>query len=122
MTKDDQLKDNQQNHVLNEGSAETSAMNTANKTKAMEGEGMGGHNFGSLVNPPSGDDSANPSQNAGYTNEYFRRTEPLEEDTANNNFKPANQEGAPDYQAAQGYKKGPEAQDDGSERIEHIET
>jgi hypothetical protein len=53
-----------------------------------EGQPMGGHNFGEKSVTPSGDDKNNPSQNAGYTNEYFRRTEPAEEKTDSNNFKP----------------------------------
>jgi hypothetical protein len=53
-----------------------------------EGQPMGGHSFGDNNVTPSGDDKNNPSQNAGYTNEYFRRTEPAEEHTESNNFKP----------------------------------
>src|SRR6187402_2490985 len=45
----------------------------------MEGEGMGGHKFGNENHPPTGDDPANPSRNAGYTNGYFARTAPSEE-------------------------------------------
>ncbi len=67
----------------------------------MEGQGMGGHNFGNEGNlTPTGDDKDNPSQNAHYRNAYFARTEPLIEDTANNNFKAAGQEGSPDYDNA----------------------
>lgn len=70
--------------------------------QVREGKGMGGHNFGEDGNPtPTGDDKDNPSRNAGYTNAYFRRTKPTEEDTANNNFKPDYQQGEPDYEAAQ---------------------
>jgi len=53
-----------------------------------EGQPMGGQNFGSNNVTPSGDDKNNPSQNAGYSNAYFKRTEPAEEHTESNNFKP----------------------------------
>ncbi|MCC8426174.1 hypothetical protein [Mucilaginibacter sp. UR6-11] len=53
-----------------------------------EGQPMGGENFGANNVTPSGDDKNNPSQNAGYTNAYFRRTEPAEEHPENSNFKP----------------------------------
>ncbi|MFD2146342.1 hypothetical protein [Mucilaginibacter antarcticus] len=53
-----------------------------------EGQPMGGHSFGENNTTPAGDDKNNPSQNAGYRNEYFRRTEPSEEHTESNNFKP----------------------------------
>lgn len=66
----------------------------------MEGEGMGGHKFGGTSNPPTGDDPANPSRNAGYTNGYLAKTEPSEEVPENNNFKSQHQEGEPDYHTA----------------------
>ncbi|MES2279528.1 MAG: hypothetical protein V4592_26075 [Bacteroidota bacterium] len=70
--------------------------------KAMEGQPMGGHNFGKQgTTTPTGDDKDNPSRNAGYTNPYFARTEPSDEDTANNNFKAAHQQGEPNYDKAQ---------------------
>jgi hypothetical protein len=69
-----------------------------------EGQPMGGENFGANNVTPSGDDKNNPSQNAGYTNAYFRRTQPAEEHTESNNFKPLNQEGSPDYEKAQSGK------------------
>lgn len=82
------------------------------KNKAMEGEGMGGHQFGrDGKSTPMGDDKDNPSQNAGYTNGYFARTGPSDEDTANNNFKAAHQEGEPDYDAAQGQPNIPGPQE-----------
>jgi hypothetical protein len=65
-----------------------------------EGQPMGGENFGANNVTPSGDDKNNPSQNAGYTNAYFRRTEPSEEHPENSNFKPLDQEGRPDYDKA----------------------
>lgn len=61
-----------------------------------ESHGMGGHAFGEMNETRSGDDPANPSRNAGYNNEYFRRTEPSEEHPENQNFKPDHQEGTPD--------------------------
>jgi len=63
----------------------------------MEGHGMGGENFGQNNLTPSGDDKANPSQNAGYTNEYFRRTQPAEEHPENSNFTDPNQAGQANY-------------------------
>lgn len=66
----------------------------------MEGEGMGGQEFGGNSNPPTGDDPANPSRNAGYSNGYFARTAPLEEHPENNNFKAESQQGQPDYEQA----------------------
>ncbi|MDB5029642.1 hypothetical protein [Mucilaginibacter sp.] len=63
------------------------------KTKPIrEGQPMGGENFGANNITPSGDDKNNPSQNAGYSNEYFRRTEPSEEHPENNNFKAQDQQ------------------------------
>ncbi|RYZ96942.1 MAG: hypothetical protein EOP47_22815 [Sphingobacteriaceae bacterium] len=53
----------------------------------MESHGEGGHKFGENNQTPSGDDKNNPSQYAGNTNEYFRRSEPSQEVTQNNNFK-----------------------------------
>lgn len=77
--------------------------------EVREGQPMGGHKFNQEGSPtPMGDDKDNPSRNAGYTNGYFARTEPLTEDTANNNFKAAYQEGAPDYDAAQPNVPGPQ--------------
>jgi hypothetical protein len=72
----------------------------SNRPHGMEGEGMGGHNFGKDGKAPMGDDKDNPSRNAGYNNAYFARVAPTEEDTGNNNFKAAHQEGEPDYDAA----------------------
>ncbi len=67
----------------------------------MEGKPMGGHNFGKNNVTPSGDDKNNPSQNAGYSNAYFARTEPSEEHPEDTNFKSPNQDGWPDYSKAQ---------------------
>ncbi|WP_419698780.1 hypothetical protein [Mucilaginibacter sp. NFX135] len=66
----------------------------------MESRGMGGQNFGENNVTPSGDDEANPSQNAGYTNEYFRRTQPAEEHPENSNFTDPDQVGQPNYSQA----------------------
>lgn len=63
----------------------------------MEGHGMGGENFGKNNLTPSGDDQANPSQTAGYTNEYFRRTQPAEEHPENSNFTDPSQAGQSNY-------------------------
>lgn len=81
------------------------------KRKAMEGEGMGGHRFDQDGDTPMGDDKDNPSRNAGYTNGYFSRTGPSDEDTANNNFKAAGQEGQADYGAAHGSPNTPGPQE-----------
>lgn len=71
--------------------------------QATEGQGVGGHNFGREGSAtPMGDDKDNPSRNAGYSNAYFARVAPSEEDTANNNFKAEHQQGEPDYDAAKG--------------------
>jgi hypothetical protein len=67
----------------------------------MEGEPMGGQNFGENNLTPSGDDKNNPSRNGGYSNAYFARTEPAEEHPEDTNFKSPQQDGAPDYSKAQ---------------------
>jgi hypothetical protein len=67
----------------------------------MEGKGMGGENFGKNNLTPAGDDKNNPSQNAGYSNAYFARTEPSEEHPEYSNFTAKNQDGVPDYSKAQ---------------------
>src|ERR1700748_1563763 len=74
-----------------------------NSKPIREGEPMGGHKCGENNNTPSGDDKNNPSQNAGYKNAYFRRTEPSEEHPEDTNFRSSEQEGAPDYDKAQPY-------------------
>ena len=61
----------------------------------MEGNGMGGEKFGQNNLTPAGDDNANPSQNAGYDNAYFRRNEPAEEHPENSNFTAKVQQGEP---------------------------
>lgn len=66
-----------------------------------EGKPMGGQNFGQNNLTPAGDDKNNPSQNAGYSNAYFARTEPSEEHPEDTNFKSEYQNGAPDYNSAQ---------------------
>jgi hypothetical protein len=72
--------------------------------KGYESHGMGGQSFGEPNVTRSGDDAANTSQNAGYDNDYFKRTEPLEEHPENNNFKPAEQAGAANTNMEQGEK------------------
>jgi hypothetical protein len=71
-----------------------------NKT-GTEGQPVGGGNFGKNNQTPSGDDKNNPSQNAGYSNQYFRRTEPSDEHPEDTNFKSADQDGSPKYDKAQ---------------------
>ncbi|TWR26123.1 hypothetical protein FPZ42_10870 [Mucilaginibacter achroorhodeus] len=73
----------------------------ANKP-AMEGQGYGGQSFGDDSNTPSGDDANNPSRNAGYSNDYFKRTEPAEEHPEFNNFKDPNQLGQSNFTEASG--------------------
>ncbi|MBB5394497.1 hypothetical protein [Mucilaginibacter sp. AK015] len=68
----------------------------------MEANGAGGDRFGENSNTPSGDDGNNPSQNAGYSNDYFKRTEPSEEHPENNNFKDPNQLGQSNYTESTG--------------------
>jgi hypothetical protein len=82
-----------------------------------EGQPMGGKNFGANNITPSGDDKNNPSQNAGYSNEYFRRTQPAEEHTESNNFKPLDQEGTADYEKAKNGKS-----DDDENETESTQT
>lgn len=60
----------------------------AETNEVREGQPMGGHGFGKSNITPSGDDKNNPSQNAGYSNAYFARTEPSEEHPENSNFTP----------------------------------
>jgi hypothetical protein len=66
----------------------------------MEGNGMGGENFGQNNITQGGNDKDNPSQMAGDNNAYFNRTQPAEEHPENNNFKDPNQAGNPNYSAA----------------------
>jgi hypothetical protein len=68
----------------------------------MEANGAGGQRFGENSNTPSGDDANNPSQNAGYSNDYFKRSEPLEEHPENDNFRDPNQLGQSNYSEATG--------------------
>ncbi|GAA4918269.1 hypothetical protein [Mucilaginibacter defluvii] len=70
----------------------------------MESHGYGGHAFGEENNTPSGDAPNNPSQNAGYTNAYFARTEPSDEKNDKVNFKSDEQDGEPDYEASRSDK------------------
>jgi hypothetical protein len=94
------LKENEFVNHLEDNSQSTE--NSHPQTKPVrEGEPMGGQKFGESSNTYAGDDKNNPSQNAGYTNEYFRRTEPSEEHPEDSNFKVKDQEGSPDYDKAQ---------------------
>jgi hypothetical protein len=68
----------------------------------MEANGAGGQRFGENSSTPSGDDANNPSQNAGYSNDYFKRSEPLEEHPENDNFRDPNQLGQSNYSEATG--------------------
>ncbi|PJJ79494.1 hypothetical protein [Mucilaginibacter auburnensis] len=65
-----------------------SFLGDAERNEVREGQPMGGHSFGKSNVTPSGDDKNNPSQNAGYSNAYFARTEPSEEHPENSNFTP----------------------------------
>jgi hypothetical protein len=94
------LSENEFANHLDDNSQSTD--NNKPQTKPVrEGEPMGGEKFGESGNTYAGDDKNNPSQNAGYTNEYFRRTEPSDENTEDINFKVPEQEGSPDYDKAQ---------------------
>lgn len=79
-----------------------------------ESHGMGGQAFGEISETRSGDDLANPSRNAGYSNDYFKRTEPLQEHPENQNFKPLDQLGEPDMNQGKeevpGYREAPDQQ------------
>ncbi|MDB5132230.1 MAG: hypothetical protein JWR02_1979, partial [Mucilaginibacter sp.] len=85
---------------LDENDLESRRGDTNNR-EVMEGKAMGGHNFGHNNRTPAGDDKNNPSQNAGYSNGYFARNEPLEEHPEDSNFKVQGQGGRPDYSKAQ---------------------
>src|SRR3569833_48347 len=64
----------------------------------MEGQGMGGHQFGKENLTPAGNDEANPPQNAGEDNAYFARRQPAEEHPEDSNFEakaPGNDSGEP---------------------------
>jgi len=74
-----------------------------NMKPVKEGQAMGGHSFGKNSKTTAGDDKNNPSQNAGYSNAYFARTEPSEEHPEDTNFKLKSQDGEPDYAKAQPY-------------------
>ncbi len=92
-----------------------------------ESHGMGGESFGEINENRSGDDLANPSRNAGYSNDYFKRTEPLQEHPENQNFTPEEQEGEPDMNQGKeevpGYREDPEQQKVGGvESDDHNKT
>jgi hypothetical protein len=108
LEREDELKNDRDNHsdqpnayrVDDDNNADEknlvrSLVGDDEKKPVTEGQPMGGENFGSNNVTPSGDDKNNPSQNAGYSNAYFRRTEPAEEHPENSNFKPDEN---PEYQ------------------------
>jgi len=95
-----ELKENEFVKHLEDTSPSTEN-NQPQSKPVREGEPMGGQKFGESSNTYAGDDKNNPSQNAGYTNEYFRRTEPSDEHPEDTNFKVKEQEGSPDYDKAQ---------------------
>jgi hypothetical protein len=97
----------------------------------MEANGAGGQRFGENSNTPSGDDGNNPSQNAGYSNEYFKRSEPAEEHPEQNNFKDPNQLGQSNYTESTGAvptgqsdeeNEGPEKEDSEDNKHEQNTT
>ena len=61
----------------------------------MEGQGMGGHQFGKENLTPAGNDEANPPQNAGEDNAYFARRQPAEEHPEDSNFEAKEDQNAP---------------------------
>jgi hypothetical protein len=77
---DDAVEENDLKRNFLFGDAETKPV--------REGQPMGGESFGKNNIITSGDDKNNPSQNAGYSNAYFARTEPAEEHPENSNFTP----------------------------------
>ncbi|HEY4198246.1 MAG TPA: hypothetical protein VGM63_22050 [Mucilaginibacter sp.] len=72
-----------------------SAKMKSTEEPGMEGQGMGGQNFDRNNLIPAGNDKANPPQNAGEGNAYFRRTQPAEEHPEDENFVAQSQEGEP---------------------------
>lgn len=82
-------------------------------TPGHEGQIAGGENFGKSNVTTSGDDSANPSRYAGYSNDYFKRTEPAEEHPEFNNFKPEHQQGEP-ITHGEGYINPPQKYQEGT--------
>jgi len=90
---DNVTEEDLERHVYNE-------TENINRT-VKEGQPMGGQNFGQNNLTPAGDDKNNPSQNAGYSNAYFARTEPSEEHPEDSNFKVKDQEGRPEYSRSQ---------------------
>ncbi len=102
-------------------------VNSDKKKPVMEGKAMGGHSFNKDNLTTAGDDKNNPSQNGGYTNAYFARTEPSEEHPEDSNFKLKAQDGSPDYSKAQPAPGTQSEASKASARIdddekEHIET
>lgn len=100
---DDNLeeKDLKRTFLFGEGKMKSTA------DPGMEGRGMGGQNFGNNNLTPAGNDPANPPQNAGEGNAYFRRTQPAEEHPENENFVPLEQEGGPGKKEDEPHIPGP---------------
>jgi hypothetical protein len=94
-------KDLKRNYLFGEGKMKSA------DAPGMEGQGMGGSKFGQNNVTPAGDDKANPSQNAGYDNAYFRRNEPAEEHPENSNFVAEQQQGGADKNVGQPNIPGP---------------
>jgi hypothetical protein len=78
---DDNLEEKDLKRTYLFGNSKVKSMNAP----GMEGQGMGGEHFGQNNLTPSGDDKTNPTQNAGYGNAYFKRTQPSEEHLENPN-------------------------------------
>jgi hypothetical protein len=100
---DDNLEEKDLKRTYLFGHSKVKSMNAP----GMEGQGMGGEHFGQNNLTPSGDDQANPSQNAGYGNAYFRRTQPSEEHPENSNFVVQDQQGKADDPGGQPNIHGP---------------
>jgi hypothetical protein len=108
-----------QNNLRDELDDQSASQHKDRNLSGMEGQPMGGHNFGRDGKPTMGDDKDNPSRYAGNTNAYFNRVAPTEEDTANNNFKAEYQQGEPDYDAAQPVHNTPTPQEtDNRQQVE----
>ncbi|MDB5156499.1 MAG: hypothetical protein JWR50_1206 [Mucilaginibacter sp.] len=123
--KEDEIKNDRDNHSeenkpnaykVNNDDKEENDKPAKQVKPVREGQPMGGENFGANNVTPAGDDKNNPSQNAGYTNEYFRRTEPAEEHTESNNFRSQDQEGRSDYEKATSKEPDPAKNGDKPQR------
>lgn len=86
--------------------------------EGMEGNGMGGQNFGRNNITPAGNDEANPSQLTGDNNAYFNRTQPAEEHPENSNFKDPNQAGNANYSNAMNASQNGRSDEDSGAQTE----